>query len=722
MSASMFKKLLQNLPLRAFCLNSQQHILFADPGFNKLLHTDFPLEGARFEVLIHPDERERWQMAWTTLQHQGSLKEEFRMGTLGESHILHLKKDKDNHNITFFGWMENSLLDLQKSDERLRTLLKTMPDIVCFKDGLGRWLEANTYALRLFRLEGVAYRGLTDRQLADFSPNYREALLACEKSDEAAWQSGQINREDEIILHPNGFRTVLDVIKVPTFFHDSNRKGLLVVGRDITQRRQAEEHLKNAIQAKSQFLANVSHEIRTPMNGILGMAELMMKSELSSQQQQWLRVLRSCGKNLLQLLNDILDFSKIEAKKMQLEQVSFDLIEQIEECSEIISAQAHSRNLAFSLLIEPDVPFLCKGDPTRLRQLLMNLLGNAAKFTSQGSIELHVKKVPDRNFLNFQIRDTGIGIPLERQDSLFEAFTQVDGSTTRYFGGTGLGLAICKRLVELMQGTIGFQSKKQEGSIFWFEIPYQTAESTSAYSLHKPLPSVQLKFMDLSLKKSLEKRLESLGIQPQDSPGADFLFIDLESLKTLSVPQTATHIICLKSLSQPFVDSNSHKVTALNTPIRTCTLVQTLNRFRPSSVSESPSEKTSKPDILLVEDNPINQMIAKGLLEHLGCRVQLASNGEKALQLCSNRDWDLIFMDIQMPGLDGLETTRILRRSGLLHIPIIAMTTNTQENSLQNCLEAGMNGHIEKPVHSEILGKSLKKWLGPSWRTLTHSL
>lgn len=716
MSAPVFKKLLKNLPLQAVCLNSEQRILLADTRFQKFLHPDLPLEGTRFEALIYPAERERWQMAWSSLLHQGTLKEDFRMGPLGEHHVLHLTKEEDAQGITFFGWMENSLLDLQKSDGRLRTLLKAMPDIVCFKDGQGRWLEANSYDLKLFELEGVDYRGKTDRELAGLSPNYREALLECERSDEAAWQSKVTTRGDETIYHPDGNRTVLDVIKVPTFFPDGTRKGLLVVGRDITQRWKAEECLKAASQAKSQFLANVSHEIRTPMNGVLGMAELLMKSELKPQQEQWLRVLKTCGDSLLQLLNDILDLSKIEAGKMQLEEVSLHLIDQIEECAEVISVQAQAKGLRFSLIIEPDIPFLCKGDPVRLRQLLMNLLGNAVKFTTQGEVQLHVRKAPDQHLLSFQIQDTGIGIPQERQTILFEPFTQVDGSTTRHFGGTGLGLAICKRIVELMQGQIGLHSKEGEGSTFWFEIPYLPLESTSIYTLKEPLPSIQIHLENTSLRQALEKRLLALGLQEKPSSKADFLFVDQNSLLHLPPLPPNRHIICLKSLSQPLLSSPKTETIDLNIPIRTCMLVQILNRV---PHTQTHRESTSvQPAILLVEDNPINQMIAKGMLEHLGCKVWTAPSGEKAIQLCQNQNWDLIFMDIQMPGMDGLETAKALRNNGLLHTPIIAMTAHTQETALKACLDAGMNDHIGKPIRSKNLARSLEKWLNSSTKLL----
>jgi len=365
--------------------------------------------------------------------------------------------------------------DLRNAEAQMRTLINLIPDIICLKDGKGRWLIANNFDLELFGLSGVAYQGKTDMELASFSPFYQNAFANCERSDELAWQAGGLNRYEEIIPRPDGSSITFDVIKLPVFEPDGSRKALVVVGRDITARKLTEQALQDATEAKMQFLANMSHEIRTPMNGVIGMTGLLQESGLNPEQQQYVEVIRASGDLLLSIINDILDFSKMEAGRLELEQTPFDVSMILNEVIDLVSTQAQSKGLALERHLELAQPCYLKGDVTRLRQILLNLLVNAIKFTESGSVTLQARVEPGqdrRSMLLCQVRDTGIGISEQQLETLFDPFTQADASITRKYGGTGLGLAISRHLTQLMEGEIGVDSHQGQGTTFRLSIPF----------------------------------------------------------------------------------------------------------------------------------------------------------------------------------------------------------------------------------------------------------
>ncbi|MGA2733501.1 MAG: response regulator [Syntrophobacteraceae bacterium] len=672
---------------------------------------------------------------------------------------------------------------VRKSEKSYRDLFENITDSIYTHDLDGRFLTVNPAVVSSL---GYPREEIVGRPVADFMhPRLREAFY---REYLPLMRSRGWFNDTVLFLGSDGARHYFEC---RNSLVEEEGVGIYVrgSGRDITVRelheqelRIAKEAAEAASRAKSQFLANMSHEIRTPMNGVLGMTELLLGTDLDEKQQNIAKTVLRSGESLLGVLNDILDYSKIEAGKLELESIDFDLRESVEEVMQLFAESAHQKGLELLCQLDEDVPTALQGDPGRLRQILVNLLGNAVKFTERGEVLVRVsalQREQDYGRLCFEVHDTGIGIDPEIREHIFEAFSQADGTTTRRYGGTGLGLAICKQLCEMMGGEISVESTPGKGSTFRFTVRLKVRPLPlqPKVASHVDLKGIRVLIVDDNAtnrnivhhqvlfygmrsgcaengQNALEmlKKSAAMG-DPYKLAILDMMMPGMSGLELARAikadPATASvQLIVLTSVSQDYDSGAMHRygISAyLTKPIRQSQLYHCIasalgaqSGKNPQQMSESSNgDKASAflgARVLLAEDQPVNQEVARCMVEGFGCRVEVASNGQEALDALIKTPYDLVLMDCQMPELDGYAATRIFReretqkamnQSGqaqaIRRTPIIAMTAHAMQGDREQCLAAGMDDYISKPFNMDRLFALLKRWL-PSKSTADLSV
>ena len=655
---------------------------------------------------------------------------------------------------------------LSEEEERIRLLLESTAEAIYGVDLAGACMFCNPALLRLLGYEsrdevlGKNMHSLVHHTLPNGLPYPPEECPLLY----ALLNGKRLHAPDELLWRADGTSLAVEMWSYPVI-HEGKLRGSVVTFLDVTERKRAEmalhqakEEAEAANRAKSDFLANMSHEIRTPMNGILGMTALALETELNPEQREYLGMVKSSGESLLTLLNDILDLSKIEAGKFELDSSDFSIENCIEESLQPLAISAQQKGVELVWDIAAEVPNIVCGDPTRLRQVLINLTGNALKFTSEGEVAIHVMcdSPRDENFLiHFIVSDTGIGISQENQKKIFSAFSQADMSTTRRFGGTGLGLSISERLVKLMGGRIWVESEEGKGSRFHFQVFFQPAQGPEVETPPAPTRTfhsgsrILVADDNATNRKLLERLLLQWELIPVLAQGGDeairmikescakeqmfsAMILDQEmpglgGIELVKMLQKGPAPPVILMLSRPLESKARLECERLGIahttlkPIRRAWLFEALQQMAGERKSELPSAKIkgsahvgASLRVLVAEDNLVNQRLISRLLEKMGHQVLVASDGMAVLYILEQREIDFIAMDMQMPILDGVETTRKIRameKGAGGHVPIMAMTANAFEEDRRKCLEAGMDGFVVKPVSAQSIREEMNRVL-----------
>jgi two-component system sensor histidine kinase/response regulator len=652
----------------------------------------------------------------------------------------------------------------KRQEATLLSLINSISDLIFYKDRDGRYLGCNTAYAALVGRPVEEVRGLTCEDL--FPP---EAAAAMVERDRKAMATLREQSTELWSTLPDGQRVLYDTVVSPLWDEHGEAQGLLGISRNITERRKNEEDIRrakeiaeDATRMKSDFLANMSHEIRTPMNAIIGLSHLVLKTDLTARQRDYIAKVQTSGQHLLGVINDILDFSKVEAGKLDLEDSDFELEKLLDNTGSLISEKCHAKGLELVFEVAPDVPANLVGDSLRLGQVLINYANNAVKFTEKGEIVISVRaseRTEKDVLLHFRVQDTGIGLTPEQAGRLFQSFSQADTSTTRRFGGTGLGLAISKKLAGLMGGDVGVESEYGKGSTFWFSARLGIGSAIQRELVPNPdLRGRRALVVDDSdhARAVIVDMLQGMTFLTSEvSSGAaaveevrraaatahpyDVVYLDWR-MPGMDGMQTARSIRSLGLASPPmFLMVTAHGreevlkeaessgiqnvlVKPVSASILFDTTMGVLGGKRVQHVA--PADEATATDhrlaavrgarVLLVEDNDINQQVARELLEDIGLVVDVADNGQIALDMVQKAAYDLVFMDMQMPVMDGVTATREIRKlRGFANLPIVAMTANAMEQDRRKCMDAGMNDFLVKPIDPNDMSAILLRWARP---------
>lgn len=786
-SQALYSSLVENLPVHVLRKDLQGRFTFANQSFCRLMGiTVDELRGKTDYDLYPPDLAEKYRSDDRRVVETGELFEcEEENVQEGRRRFVHVMKSPVRDasgaivgtQVVFWDVTEQREAQAALEHERylLHALMDHLPHPIYFKDREGHYLRINKALADSFGLRDAREAiGKTDFDLFSY-----EYAAEARQDELRVMETGQpiVDKEEKMVWR-DGRSRWMSTTKLPLFGERGEIVGTFGVSRDITERKLAAEALRaakeaaeSASQAKSTFLANMSHEIRNPLNVIVNAARLLLAGPLTSQQRDYLIAIKESGETLEALINDILDFSKIEAGRLTLENEPFDLHETVQDTLRWLAVRAHDKNLEIACHLRPGVPVEVVGDSTRLRQVIVNLVSNAIKFTEQGEVELSVEPEGAHNgqiVLHFKVRDTGIGIPPDKISKIFEAFEQGETTRTRRYGGTGLGLAISRRLVEAMGGRIWVESQLGKGSTFHFtvrlELPPKEVrtepttpppllrglrilvvddnatnrrilgEILQSWDMEPILAENVNQALELLLKAEAEKKPIPVVLTDVHMPGRDGF--DLVREVKQSQKLGSTIIMMLSSGDRP---EELHQVESLGVtafllkPVKQSELLEAImmalgvGRERELAETTDVFRRTPrrKLRILLAEDSLINQKLAVGILEKWGHEVVVALTGREAVRLFEQQPFDLIIMDVQMPEMDGLEATQQIRslerRSGK-HIPILAMTAHALKGDRERCLNAGMDDYVGKPIQPELLFEKIEALTGGRLPTAGHQV
>jgi two-component system, sensor histidine kinase and response regulator len=773
-SEALYESLVENLPLNLFRKNLRGSVTFAnrkycearDATLEEMIGiTDYDLFPAELADKYTADDRavmDSRKVFETTESH---------LDPEGNKTYVHVLKspvyDAEGNVIgiqgIFWDVTDRHLVAEAYEQERflLTSLLDSIPDNIFFKDREGNYLRVNKAMATRLGLESP--EEAVGKFAASFFENTPHADAVREGHQRVVDTGQSLVAAEDLVEWPDGSRNWVSITRMPIRNPDGEIAGSFGISYDITNRKLAEETLRQArdaaeaaSEAKSNFLANMSHEIRTPMNAIIGMTELVIDTPLTQTQREYLTMVQESGESLLGVINDVLDFSKIEAGRLELDPRPFALRDLLGDTLKSLSVRAHRDEIELACHVDPSVPDLLTGDSGRLRQILVNLVGNSLKFTESGEVLLDVQQESDPSSapirLHFRVQDTGIGIPSGKLKMIFEAFEQADNSMTRRYEGTGLGLAISSRLVELMNGRIWVESELQRGSTFHFLADFELAPDTFQTRITNTTSLTGRRVLVVddngTNRRILDEILRNWQIEPALAENAAEAIIAVENASRSGRPFD----LILTDANMPDVDGFTlveqlNSRSDLNSPVlmmltssgrmgdltRATELGIAAYLIKPikqselfdaivdalgvesaeddgSSFADGPTRHERSLDVLLAEDSHVNQKLAIALLEKWGHKVTVAENGQKAVDLWAAGNYDIILMDVQMPELDGHDATRQIREKEQQtggHIPIMAMTAHALKGDEERCLAAGMDEYISKPIRAPLLFEKL---------------